>query len=104
MRTDINDADYRLLLRWWLGLPILPVGQTLPGCPLCGDAVDPFGDHLVCCEKNGNARRHNALRDAFFDVLVASAIPSAKEVACGGQQRPADILLLTLERDCGCGG
>ena len=98
MRTDINDADYRLLLRWWLGLPILPVGQTLPGCPLCGDAVDPFGDHLVCCEKNGNARRHNALRDAFFDVLVASAIPSAKEVACGGQQRPADILLLTWER------
>ena len=97
-RTDICDPDYRLLLRWWLGLPILPVGQTLPSCPLCGEPVDAFGDHLVCCDKNGNTRRHNALRDAIFDVLIASAIPSAKEVTSGDRQRPADILLIAWER------
>ena len=98
LRTDINDADYRLLLRWWLGLPILPIGLTLPGCPLCSEPVDPFGDHFVCCGYNGSTRRHNALRDAIFDVLVASAIPCAKEVSCGTRQRPADVLLLAWER------
>jgi len=98
LRTDICDPDYRLLLRWWLGLPILPIGRTLPGCPLCAEPVDPFGDHFVCCDRSGISRRHNALRDAIFEVLVSSTIPAAKEVSCGGRQRPADILLLAWER------
>ena len=98
LRTDISDPDYRLLLRWWLGLPILPVGHTLPGCPMCAEPVDPFGDHFVCCDKSGSTRRHNAVRDAIFDVLIGSNIPSAKEVSCGTRQRPADILLLAWER------
>ena len=98
LRTDIRDPDYRLLLRWWLGLPILPTGRTLPGCPLCAEPVDPFGDHFVCCERSGNSRRHNALRDAIFAVLTKSAIACAKEVCCGGRRRPADILLLAWER------
>jgi hypothetical protein len=98
LRTDINDPDYRLLLRWWLGLPILPMGLTLPGCPMCGEAVDPFGDHFVCCDKSGSTRRHNSLRDAIFETLMKSSIASAKEVSCNGRQRPADILLVAWER------
>lgn len=98
LRTDINDADYRLLLRWWLGLPLLPMGRTLPGCPLCSEPVDPFGDHFVCCDKNGSTRRHNALRDALFEVLVQGAIPAAKEVTSNNRRRPADILLIAWER------
>ena len=27
VRTDIGDVDYRVLLRWWLGLPLLPLGR-----------------------------------------------------------------------------
>ena len=98
LRTDISDAEYRLLLRWWLGLPLLPLMKTLPGCPLCGEAVDPFGDHFVCCTKNGNTRRHNALRDALFDVLLSGSIPAAKEVTVANGRRPADILLIAWER------
>lgn len=98
VRTDIGDVDYRVLLRWWLGLPLLPLGQTLPGCPACGEPVDPFGDHFVCCDKNGSTRRHNALRDALFDALVQASIPAAKEVTSGNRRRPADILLLAWER------
>ena len=98
LRTDINDGDYRVLLRWWLGLPLLPVGQTLPGCPACREPVDPFGDHFVCCDKNGSTRRHNALRDSLFEVLVQGSIPAAKEVTSGNRRRPADILLIAWER------
>jgi hypothetical protein len=98
LRTDISDPDYRLLLRWWLGLPILPTGRTLPGCPMCAEPVDPFGDHFVCCDKAGSTRRHNALRDALFDTLIGSNICAAKEVSCNGRHRPADILLIAWER------
>ena len=98
LRTDIQDVDYRVLLRWWLGLPLLPTGCTLPGCPMCGEPVDPFGDHFVCCMRNGPSRRHNALRDAIFNALVQSAIPAAKEVTSGNRKRPADILLIAWER------
>ena len=60
LHTDFSDTEHRLLLRWWLGLPILPVGVTLPGCPLCRGSIDPFGDHFVSCEQNGSTQRHNA--------------------------------------------
>ena len=98
LRTDIPDVDYRVLLRWWLGLPLLPTGCTLPGCPMCGKPVDPSGDQFVCCMRNGPSRRHNALRDAIFNALVQSAIPAAKEVTSGNRKRPADILLFAWER------
>ena len=28
MRTEMPDGEFRLLLRWWLGLQILPTGET----------------------------------------------------------------------------
>ena len=98
VRTDISDVDYRLLLRWWLGLPLLPLGVTLLGCPACGHPVDPFGDHFMCCGKNGNTCRHNALRDALFYVLVQASIPVGKEIRSGNGRVPADILLVTWVR------
>ena len=97
-RTEIPDAEFRLLLRWWLGLPILPTGVTLPECPLCRESVDPFGDHLVCCEQNGCAARHNAFRNAFFAVCVQHGIAVEKEPECLAGRRPADVLLLLWTR------
>ena len=94
----IPDAEFRLLLTWWLGLPILRTGVTLPGCPLCGEAIDPFGDHFVCCERNGCTQRHNAVRDAFFAMCVRAGMAVEKEARCVGQRRPADILLLLWSR------
>jgi len=98
LRTEIPDADYRLLLRWWLGLPILPVGVTLPGCPLCRGSIDPFGDHFVCCELNGCSQRHNAFRNAFHEMCVRYGIAVEKEAECLAGRRPADILLLQWSR------
>ena len=97
-RSDIPDCEFRLLLRWWLGLAILPTGATLPGCPLCGDALDPYGDHFVCCERNGNTQRHDAFRDAFLAVCVRNGVAVQKEAECLDKRRPADVLLLNWSR------
>ena len=96
--TDFPDTEYRLLLRWWLGLPILPVGVTLPGCPLCRGSIDPFGDHFLCCEQNGSTQRHNAFRNAFHEMCVRYGIEVEKEAECLAGRRPADILLLQWSR------
>jgi hypothetical protein len=98
LHTDFSDTEYRLLLRWWLGLPILPVGVTLPGCPLCRGSIDPFGDHFVCCEQNGSTQRHNAFRNAFHEMCVRYGIAVEKEAQCVAGRRPADILLLQWSR------
>ncbi len=91
-------CEFRLLLRCWIGLPILPTGVTLPECPLCRESVDPFGDHLVCCEQNGCAARNNAFRNAFFAVCVQHGIVVEKEPECLAGKRTADVLLLLWTR------
>ena len=98
LQTEFPDVEFRLLLRWWLGLPILPAGVTLPGCPLCKDAIDPFGDHFVCCESNGCAQRHNAFRNAFFAMCVRYGMAAELEAECLAGRRPADVLLLQWSR------
>ena len=42
-------SDFRLLLRWWLGL----VATT---CQLCGGFVDIYGDDYLCCPRGGYNR------------------------------------------------
>ena len=79
-----------------LGLPLLPDGRT-NRCPLCGEGVDPFGDHLVLCKMNGPTRRHNAFRDAWASVFTAAGISFIKEASSSDGSRPADILLLSWD-------
>ena len=98
LRTEIPDTEFRLLLRWWLGLPLLPVGVSLPGCPLCRESIDPFGDHFVGCEHNGCSQRHNAFRDAFHALCTRYGMAVEKEAECIAGRRPADILLLNWSR------
>ena len=94
LQTEIPDIEFRLLLRWWLGLPVLPVGVSLPECPLCRGSIDPFGDHFVCCELNGSTQRHNAFRDAFRTMCVRFGVVVQKEAECVAGRRPADIVLV----------
>ena len=98
LRTVFPDVDFRSLCRFWLGLPLLPDGLPLPSCPECREAIDPFGDHFVACRKNGFTRRHNALRDAWSQVLTASNIRHDKEVSVPSGDRPADILLIGWDK------
>ena len=95
--TLLSDSDFRSLCRYWLGLPLLPDGNTAK-CPLCGLTVDPFGDHFTNCKLNGPTRRHNALRDAWSNLLSSAAISHRREAVSGNGQRPADILLLNWDK------
>ena len=103
----LSDVDFRSLSRFWLGIPVLPVGRCLPPCPACGEALDPFGDHLVGCKKNLMVPRHHALRDQLCDVLQKAGLRHKAEVVIppgGGRvspfalERPADILLIGWDR------
>ena len=94
--TSLSDTDFRSLCRFWLGLPLLPDGSTYL-CLQCGEGVDPFGDLLVLCAKNGSTRRHNAVRDAWAFILSTAGISFIKEATSTSGRRPADILLLSWD-------
>jgi hypothetical protein len=62
-------------------------------CPCCDQRMDLYGDHLVSCKNNQLVQRHNPLRDALADALMAAGVTVLKEVAVGGARRPADLAL-----------
>ena len=90
--TVIPGAEYRLLLRWWLGMPLL-AGVTGCPCPCCGEAMDVYGDHLVTCKHNRPTQRHTVVRNAIAKVLRSNGIACRTEVQIGGNERPADLAL-----------
>ena len=51
---QLTNAEFNILVRWRLGSEI---GDNSGVCSLCGSASDIFGDHIVCCQRNGVVRR-----------------------------------------------
>ena len=71
-------------------------------CPRCGQTLDEFGDHLMCCQSNNFAARHGALQGVLIEILAQARQPCEREVGLDTdnagrtlrqQLRPADILL-----------
>jgi len=52
---------------------------------------------LTTCRKNGITKRHNALRDAWAQVLTSAGIQHAKEVIVPCGDRPANILKISWD-------
>ena len=55
-------AEFRLLLRQHLGLPLLDQSAVGSACPECGEALGLSGDHLVSCRHAGAWLRQHTLR------------------------------------------
>jgi hypothetical protein len=93
-RGVFDSSEYRLLLRWWLGLPLFP-GDAGLECPTgCGCTLDPFGDHLVACHRNQLTLRHNGVRDALQGVLQRFGVACRREVPLACRlQRPGDLAI-----------
>ena len=95
----ISPDEYRLGLRWLLGLPILnPETAT---CPACGLVVDIHRDHLLCCRRNNYYGRHFAVQESFAAMAQAGGQPYVREApltrantgtSSTGSLRPADLL------------
>lgn len=88
------DSEFRLCLRYWLGVPL--ASDFFP-CPICSRPADPSGDHALACGGNGDRSvRHNALRDVIFSVAQSAALSPRREVPSllpDSISRPADVYL-----------
>ena len=73
---------------------MLAEGVVLPYCPECEATQKPFGDHFMCCHKNGATERHNAMQDGMFELCGTHHIPVAREVTSECGRRPTDILFV----------
>ena len=95
--SKVAGPEYRALIRWWLGVPFLSGTEVGAPCPLCSEPMDAFGDHLVCCKKNGPWQRHNALQGVWHGAFLRAGIACRREVAVEGKERPADLLLPSFD-------
>ena len=95
LHTKVSCTTYQLLLKWWLGIPLIPTTVGPISCPLCHSPCDVYGDHFVCCVQNNFYGRHTAVQDALLRILESSSIPCSREqgTGLGGKERPADVLL-----------
>lgn len=92
LRTLIPTDQFRLGLKWHLGLPLYdPCGSPLL-CPACRDPVDAFGDHLMCCRHNNYTRRHNAMLDALCVILGDAGVPHRREEPLPRDAQPTRVL------------
>ena len=62
-------------------------------CPFCAEAMDSFGDHLLCCNKAEFYSRHQAVVHCLTAYLAAAGLRVANEVQVEGRERPADIFV-----------
>ena len=93
---QLTNAEFNVLVRWRLGCEI---GEECGVCSICGSAANSFGDHLVCCQRNGVIRRHNAIVHYLSKVASASGLPHRLECSVDGEsrERPGDIMMLRWE-------
>ena len=90
-RTLIPGTEFRTLLRWWLGVPLLTEDQAGVPCPRCGAAMDVVGHHLVCCKQNNPMRRHMAIQDTIVALSRRAGFTCRKEERTPEGTRPGDI-------------
>ena len=106
-KLAMPSIQFRVALNHWLGLPVYPRGFTegrngenVPVrdlCSSCNVMVDDFGDHDSSCREGGRIHRHNALRNALHELMIAAGYSGLKmepENLVPGDPncRPADVL------------
>ncbi len=77
--VQLNSGTFRTGLFLHLGLP-LPACLMASHCS-CGARMDPYGDHLFCCNKGNQwIFRHDSLRGVFKVLLRDANLPVQQEV------------------------
>ena len=97
--TEFSNDEGRMLLRFWLGAPLVPPQWQGAACPLCGQILDTLGDHMVCCNKNQLKQRHTYLQGALADLAQLAGIPVSMEVALPDGSVPGDVCFRQWDAD-----
>jgi hypothetical protein len=89
----LESDEMQVALQHRLGLPLI---SSVLMCPVCKKiALDPNGHHQLTCKNHGYVvRRHNRIRDAFYDLLKLAELNPEKEQGASWSERtrPADVL------------
>ena len=94
-----TPAEFRALVRWWLGAQLVPSVQP---CPMekCKMSIGLDGDHaLVCKSGHGIMARHNSLCLQFAQECSKAQLAPQREKTLGnhgpggGLTRPGDVYL-----------
>jgi len=95
---SLPGANYSTLLKWHLGVPLLPADCAGRPCYVCGGPVEIFGDHAMSCKKSGFGDRHLGTQSFFRQVITQARVPHDHEADIAGNgRRPADMLLKTWD-------
>ena len=78
----LSNHTFQTLLQRKLRLPLSQSPMPLTGlCPLCSvKQLDPYGDHLLCCQKISKTAFHNTVRNTLCHVCKKLA-PQANFVS-----------------------
>ena len=85
--------EFVIAVKLWLEIPIFPDFSKAIRC-MCGHTIDSFGDHLLGCGHGSlRSRRHNALRDIIYHMLLVDDAGSHLEEHCSTTSfnRPGDV-------------
>ena len=89
--TEIPSDQFRLLVKHWLGMDLVPTQWNGAVCPKCGQITDTLGDHMVVCTKNDIKRRHEAIQGALADVAGLAGINVSCEVGLPDGSASGDV-------------
>ena len=95
------------LLKFRLGLPLFPEPFPCPSLSskgqACGDLMDVFGDHALCCHHGTSlVYRHNNIRDVLSHSAKAAGLTAVvtekKDQVEGSKAKPGDITIQQYHR------
>ena len=90
----MRSNEFVAAIKFRLGMPVYSQEGE---CTFCGANNDIMGDNAMVCRIGGEPiSRHNALRDALFNVAAEAGLSPVKEgrgILPDSERRPADIFI-----------
>ena len=94
-QNKLSASEWVISMKRWLGVPFFNSEHLCCACK--NEAMDVFAIHASVCPVSGDRiKRHNAIRDCFFDSCSAACWGPIKEkpfLLPGSSEKPADILI-----------
>jgi hypothetical protein len=104
---SLQNDNFRAALKFRLGLHLFEPGLRCPATSKlgekCGEELDVFGDHALCCHY-GTSRvfRHNHLRDILGHSAkgagLSAVVVEKKHQITGSKKKPGDITVQQYHR------